>query len=314
LKGNFEFVLGGGVQSNTDFSASNGSPIGSVTELPSPSFPGEPANSSGSVLMGCELRLFVPGYQPLTHTIAGPSDLGRMEVGTLLLRRIAGVQGSAISMTSLQVPNSARKEFDRGVKDAHSNRLNTAEEHFEKAVTQYDKYAAAWSELGTIYSTNKETEKAYQAFAKAIAADPHYIPPYLGLASLHLQDGKYYSVVETTEKALELDPDNALAGFLDALGHYNMNQLDAAEKSARQAEQGLHEKIPQLHALLANIFLRKQDYANAAIQMRAYLKEWPEGELADQMKAKLQQIDKSASDAETQSSPRRLLPEVLTQK
>lgn len=287
LGGYFTFSLGAGLQSNADFSASNESPTAQS------GIRGNLTGAAGGSLTGCELRVSVPGYHPLTYTLADHADMGRMEVGTLQLRRIAGVEGSAISVTSLLVPNNARKEFEKAEKEVRNNHPEAAKPHLEKAVAEYDKYAAAWNELGRIYSTGKETERASEAYEKAIAADRQYTPPYMALATLELQSRQYEKAVETAGKLLQLDPSVGYASFIQAVGNFNLNRLDAAEKSAREAEKGPHENIPQVHALLADIFMQKQDYSNAAIQMRAYLQESPQGQFAEQMKKDLAELQKA---------------------
>jgi len=286
MKGYFEFSLGTR-SGDTDFSASNDNPFGSAGGLTGSGTGG----LAGAGLTGCEVRVTVAGYQTLSHTISDPPDLDKIAIGTMQLSRIAGAQGSAISVTSLLVPNNARKEFEEGEKDFHSNRLKSAAQHFEKATADYDKYAAAWSELGGIYAIDGQTDQADQAFAKAIAADPKYTPPYLNLANLELQNQENLNAILTAEKALELDPTIGFAHFIQAVGRFNLNQVDAAEKSALEALKDQPVGNPQAHALLADIYLRKQDSSNAAAQMKAYLKEAPKGELAVEMKNDLEQIE-----------------------
>jgi len=304
LKGYFRFTLGAGPQGNIDFSASNDasmSPAGIDMSSPGGGYRG--FGGSERSLTGCELRVSVPGYQPLYKDITDRGDLTGIDVGTLRLTRIAAVVGSSISVTSLLVPNSARKEFENGEKEARSNHLESATRHLEKAVAEYDKFAAAWNELGNVYAINREFEKSRQAFEKAIAADPKYIRPYVGLADLELQNQEFEPAVEAAGKALELDPSIGVASFIQAVGHFKLNRLDAAEKSAQEAEKGPHQNMPELHALLADIFLQKQDYSNAAAQMRAYLKEFPQGKFAGEMQKTLQQLEKSAATADGKSDP-----------
>jgi TolA-binding protein len=50
--------------------------------------------------------------------------------------------------------------------------------------------------------------------------------------------------------------------------------------------------------LLAEIFLEKRDFSNAAAQMRAYLKQSPKGPLAPEMKKNLDKIEASGTAAE----------------
>jgi tetratricopeptide (TPR) repeat protein len=306
LKGYFQFALGAGVQSNLDFSAADEAPMPSI--LTGINVPGGYSGfgTSGGSLTGCDLRISVPGYQPLISTITDPASLGTIEIGTLELRRIGGMPGAAISATSLLAPSNARKEFDLGVKDMRSNNLKSATQHLERAVAQYDTYAAAWTELGKLYSANRETEKSHQAFEKAISSDPRYAPPYVSLAALKLQAREYQSAIEAVDKALELDPSLSMgvASYIRAVGNFNLNRLDAAEKSALEAEKGPHQNTPQLHAMLADIYLRKQDSSKAAAEIRAYLKEAPRGPLVAELKKHLERIEKSASNTgSTSNSP-----------
>ncbi len=60
-------------------------------------------------LTGCELRVSAVNYQPITHTLSGPVDFGRLDVGTLQLTRLVHVNGSVVDVNSLLVPESARK-------------------------------------------------------------------------------------------------------------------------------------------------------------------------------------------------------------
>ena len=297
LGGYFTFQLGTGMQSNMDFSASNDSVA---------SFGGSSTNSprgfAGS-MTGCELRVSVPGYHPLSHTLAQHSEMGRVEVGTLRLQRIAGMEGSAISVTSLLVPNDARKEYEKALQEIQKNRAAPARQHLEKAVSLYEKYAAAWNELGRIYLSGEEKGKAGAAFQKAIESDPQYIPPQLNLATLQLQEEQWQEAVDTAGRVLQLDSSIGFANFVQAVGNFNLNHLEAAEKDARAAENTPHTSIPQLHALLAEILLQKQDFPAAAVQMRTYLQESPTGQFAARMKQGLEEVEKMSATSGTEASP-----------
>jgi tetratricopeptide (TPR) repeat protein len=299
-KGYFEFTLGAGPQGNVDTSASNDTMgrFGGNTNL-SGGFGGMGGlgGDPGNRVLGCELQVSVAGYEPLTKTITDTGDVTGIEAGTLMLRRLAGVEGSSISVTSLQVPSNARKEFDKATSDLHSNHVPSATEHLEKAVSIYDKYAAAWNQLGAIYSSSHQTEQASKAFSKAIDSDPKYIPPYIGLAAVQLQTEQYSDAVDTAGKVLALDPRIGLANFIQAAASLRLNRLDDAETSARKAEQGPHQNFPQVHVVLAQVFIEKHDEANAAAEMRAYLKEAPQGNFAVEIKKSLDEIEGATATA-----------------
>jgi hypothetical protein len=305
-KGYFQFTLGAGPQGNMDLASTEQGPISSGIGMNFPSG-GSAVGMGGSggfgALTGCELRVSVAGYVPLTNTITGPGEMNTIDVGTLQLRRIAGVPGSSISVTSMLVPKDAKKEFDKGAEDLRNKKLPSATQHLEKAVAEYDKYAAAWSELGSIYSAGNETDKARQAFEKSIAADAHYIPPYIGLGVLLIQNQDYEGAIDKAGKARALDTTLGVPASLHALGNFKLERMPAAEKSGLDAEKLPHPNFPQLHAMLADIFMVKQDYPHAAAEMRAYLKEAPNGPFAEQTKKNLAEIAPPATGSDPASQP-----------
>ncbi|HWP85775.1 MAG TPA: tetratricopeptide repeat protein, partial [Terriglobia bacterium] len=208
LSGYFTFNLGGGAQSNIDFSASN-----EGSQMLSPNMQGLPTRY-GNPLAGCELRVSVAGYRPRSFPLPHTSDFGRLDVGNLILERIGTMKGSAVSVTSLMVPKEAGKEFEKAVKELQKNKPDAAMPHLEKAVQIYDRYAAAWNEIGRIQLRRNEREKAVAAFEKSTGADPEYLPPLVNLATLYIQNREWEKGVETAGKVLELNPDLGFASFL----------------------------------------------------------------------------------------------------
>jgi tetratricopeptide (TPR) repeat protein len=309
LRGYFRFTLGLGAQANADFSAAD-TPMGSGlgdNETPSGlstfggfgSFGGNTGfGSTGNSLNGCDIRISVPGYMPIDILITDIASLGTINIGMLELRRVGTAPAGSISVTSLLVPKNAQKEFDQGIKDIRNNRVPQATQHLERAVREYDKFAAAWTELGKLYAVGKDLPKAREAYGKAIAADPKFAPPYVGLGAIQLQEQDYEGALESIDSAANADPTvtTGLAGYIQGVANFRLNRMDAARESLLQAEKGPHPTIPQLHVLLADLYLDKQDSASAAMHMRAYLKEAPEGTFAAEMKESLAKIDQAAAN------------------
>jgi tetratricopeptide (TPR) repeat protein len=298
-KGYFHFALGSGLQANSDFSAADETADPTAMSSPSPNSGGYSGfGTSGGGLTGCELRMSVAGYQPLDYTITEPPSLQTIDVGVLELRPIASTAPGTVSATSLMVPNNARKEYEQGIKDLQSNHLDQGTLHLEKAVALYDKYAVAWSDLGKAYTAEHQPAKARQAYEKAIAADSKYAPPYVGLAAMQVEDMDNEGAIDSISKAADADPAilMGVGGYIRALANFNLNRFDAAEQDLLQAEKGPHQNIPQLHAMFAEILMSKQDTQNAAAQMRAYLKEAPQGHFAEQMRGELDSIETAAAN------------------
>jgi hypothetical protein len=304
LDGTFQFDLRGGPQSDADMSAAY-NPYANQSIVPVGSR-GVTPNGQGvsGPLSDCDLRITAPGYQPVSKIVdMRTPDVTGVNMGTVVLTPLLIDPASEVNVNTLTVPKKARTEFEKGERDIRRNDLKTATHHLEKAVSDYDKFAAAWNDLGRVYLSNHQNEKAGQAFSKAIAADPGYVASYLNLAELQIQDGQYANAADTAGKALAVRPGFAPAGFLQALADFKLNRFDAAEQSARLGERGQHQNIPQLHLLLADILLRKSDYSGAAAEMQSYVKEYPNGQFVDDVKSRLAQVDILAAAArDTQPS------------
>jgi tetratricopeptide (TPR) repeat protein len=284
LGGYFTFDLRTGLQNHLHFTARSDSSATFGISM------GNAPQGYDGPLVGCELLVSAPGYRPLTYRFVQHGIV--VEVGTLQLRRVAGAEGFIVNATSLRVPKDARKEFEKALQEIHRNRPNLAKQHLEKAVSLYDKYAASWNELGRLHLSSGDMAKAAEAFEKAIAIDPESVSPYLNLATLQLQNEEWQSALDTAGRILQLDPSMGFASFIQALGNFNLNHLDTAERSAREAEKKPHSNTPQLHALLAEILLRRQAYSDAAAQMRTYLEESPNGMFAERIRRLLEEIEK----------------------
>lgn len=295
LGGYFTFTVGGtnsAFQSNMDFSASNEGPQPMQQSIT------RPMGQSANPLSGCELRIAMAGYMPITSTVPPNTDMNRVEMGNIRLARIGGENaGGGVSVTSLLVPKEAAREFDRAVKDLDSNQLNAALPRLEKAVEIYAKYAEAWNELGRVRLMAKNREKAREAFNMAVSADPEYTSPYINIASMQVQDKQWKEAAESAGRALAIDPKLPLAAFLHAIAAYNLNDLANAENSALHANRLGQEKLPHVHSLLAEIYMVREDYVQAAVHARAYLQLAPNGPFSARMRESLSQMELAGLDA-----------------
>ncbi len=246
-------------------------------------------------LAGCEVRARLAGYRSSSVTLTGAYTMGQVDLGVLVLYPIAKVPGTLVSITDMQAPKDARKAFERANKDIRKKNLAGAEKNLTAAVASYPNYAAAWFTLGKVYQGQKRVEDARKAYTKAVAADNKYVSPYIQLAQLAGMEQNWQEVAQITDHALTLDPLDFPEGYLfNSMAYYNLNKLDAAERSALKAQRldGTN-RLPQIHLLLANILQRKPDLAGTMEQLRIYLKVAPSASNAAQVQNWLQQLEKS---------------------
>jgi predicted negative regulator of RcsB-dependent stress response len=296
LDGYFTINIGTGVQNNFDFSAANDgrqgfAGINSGADLP--------VRFGDNALAGCELHVSVPHYYPITHTITERTEMGRADMGTIRLTPLSARKDSSVSLAALMVPKDADQEFQKALKELGRNKPEAAMPHLEKAVALYPHFAAAWNQMGQIYLERGLKEKAVTAFEQSTASDPQYIAPLINLASIEMQDRNWEKGIETAQKALAVDSSIGLVSFLVAVGNYNLNNLEAAELSAQTAEKDPNAPLPQVHALLSQIYVQKQDYPQALTHMRTYLEQSPDGPYAEQFKRDIADIEVWLGDGKT---------------
>ena len=255
--------------------------------------------SQDRMLMNCELRAKLPGFRSQSIMLAGRRPMDDPDLGTILMHREAPGEGSTVSATTLNAPKAARKAFDKGQELLKKNKPADAREEFEKAVQIDQAYAAAWCELGKLQAEFGDADMARGSFRVAMKSDPKFVNPYLELSMLSLNDKKWQETADLTDQVLRLDPfDYPQAYLFNAAAKYNMGEVDAAEKSIKEADRlDTRHQYPEVAHLYGAILQYKKDYAGAVLQYRAYLKMAPDAEDAPTVRKQLETLDKLTTAA-----------------
>jgi tetratricopeptide (TPR) repeat protein len=286
-KGRFNFQLDGNIGVLADASDS-------TFGRQSPSAGNITGRNGERNLSGCDLRAVLPGFRSDTVNLSMHRAFDNPNIGTIVLHRIGGVEGTTISYASLNAPKDATRAFEKGREALKKEKQTEAEKQFRKAVELYPGFATAWYELGRLEEGRKQESEAQTDYRKAMEADPKFISPYLNLSNMAAQKADWAQTVELTDGAIKLNAvEFPQVFYLNALANLNLRHLDAAEKSARQAQKlDTRKVLARLGQLLGVILLEKQDYPGAALQMRAYLVANPQAKDATQVRAQLEQLDK----------------------
>ena len=316
-KGRFSFQLGQnqGVLQDASMSSAGGGGfggfgneggIGGANRSDTGGFGGFGGSRNGPSerdLMGCEIRAALPGFRSDIVNLSGRRAFDNPDVGTIILHRLANVEGTTISATSLNAPKDAKKAYEKGRDLLKKKKMPEAEKELEKAVQIYPKYSVAWFELGRIRESRNEVESARKAYGEALAADAKFVKPYHQLAGLSLKEQKWQDVADTTSRLIKLDPvDYPDAYFYNSVANYYLKNFDAAEKSAREAQKlDTRNRIPKTNQLLGVILAEKQDFTGAAEYIKKYLTFLPAGKEADNAKNQLIELEKmTAAPAQQQ--------------
>ncbi len=257
-------------------------------------------------LWGCELKADLPGFQSDMVSLSNIHYMDNPDIGTIILHRLAKVDGLTLSVVSALAPKDARKAYEKGQSAAGKRKWEEAQMDFEKAVEIYPKYSVAWFDLGRLQEENGHFDDARKDYEQAIAAEPKYIQPVERLSWLALRESKWQELVARTDQWLRLDPLNSSdVYYLSSLGNLQTQHLDIAEKNAREAIRlDPAKKNMRTRYILGLALAQKQDFVGAAAAVREFLATAaPEAKETEVIRKQLVQIEDAAKQQTATAKP-----------
>lgn len=298
-KGRFSFQFGGNQTLTTDASVGSEQP-GSIFDRGAKAAT-EPLLVSERDLMGCSIRASLTGYISDVIPLAGRKLTDKPNIGAIILHPLAKAEGTTISVTSAAAPQDAKRAYESAQAKVKDKKLADARKDLERAVQIYPQYAAAWNDLGTVCLQLEDQNGAREAYTKAVEADPKFVLPLVQLADIAARQRQYQEVVSLTERASKLDAVSFPSiYYLSAVASYSLQNLDAAEKSAREAIRiDTQHRYPKAHHLLGALLSLKGSYSEAAGQLKMYLELAPGAADAEAVRRQLAEVEKMAAAAQT---------------
>ena len=268
----------------------------------------DPKKVNPAEFVCCKVSAVLEGFESTTLTIANGSIMDNPDIGTITLSQDPRATGSIVSTTIASAPSDALAELTKAQADEQDQNYGSAKKHLQKAVNIDPQLAEGWYHLGKLEEKDKPQD-ALNAFNKAAAADPKYIPPYEHIASISAAQAadpkfgspdvlkkKWQDVVDATKHALELNPAGSPAiWYFNALGNFNIGDKELAETAALNAlslDPG-HKAAPKTEQLLAVIQAGRGKYSDALGHLRnclTYLAPGPEADLVKKQVAQLEKV------------------------
>jgi tetratricopeptide (TPR) repeat protein len=246
-------------------------------------------------LAGCSLEARLPGYQSSQLRVV---DNEAFDLGVIVLRRPAGVEGSLYSATALRAPKDAKRALEKGVAALEKKKWDEARTQLEQAVASYTEYAAAWFELGRVYQATGEAAKARSAYEQSIKADQKFVKPYFQLMGVLYQQKDFNGAADVSSKLLKLDPYGFPGAYvLNAASNLRLERVEAAEASARQAiKMDGARDFPEVEYTLGIALAARGEYQEAMEHLRSFLTLAPNSPGADAVKAQLVSMEQALKE------------------
>ncbi|HKO44955.1 MAG TPA: tetratricopeptide repeat protein [Pyrinomonadaceae bacterium] len=213
-------------------------------------------------------------------------------------------QTSSISPTGgavfvQEVPEQARREFDRGSDLLKNDRREEGIAALKKAVEMFPSYFAALELLGMQYVKQQEYEPAIALLTKAVEVNRRAYQSLYGLSVAQQSLKQLPQAVESMRRAITLNPGSVNANLWMGMLLRQAAKLDEAETYLKQADKLAASKSPDAHWQLALLFNDLKRYREAADELELFLKVQPDSKDTDLIKKLIQRLRQNASNGGT---------------
>jgi tetratricopeptide (TPR) repeat protein len=205
--------------------------------------------------------------------------------------------GSAEGMVSartLNIPDKARKEFEKGNDAFQNNDLKAALQHYRKASAIYPEFAAAENNLAGICLRMQNYGCAREALQRALQVDPHFGRALLHMGRLKLMEKNLTEAESSFEQALQVEPMNPEMLMFMARTELLLHKVPEAVQYARRVHTVPHEHFAPAHLIAAEGLELQGKAREAAAEYELFLQEAPQNPAVRQVREALARVNAHA--------------------
>ena len=250
--------------------------------------------TSETALWGCELRASYPGYRSDSVSLDGRRSLDDPNVGTIILHRLANVQGRPSASPRLKRREPPKRISKRPCKRAQRQSRRTPKT-FAGRDQRVSESTLLRGSLSASATGPKQALRRLQILYRGGRRGPKIREPLRSACSARRLEGKWEDAANYSKQAIDLNPVEFPSSFwYNTLANYNLNKPADASKSAQALlKLDTVHRYPEANRILAEIALSDKDFARAASYLRAYLTLVLNAKDADALKQQLLKIDEA---------------------
>lgn len=245
------------------------------------------------------------GYEPVAETVE-IFNASRVNIVLYLKKGAAWGNGALVPATisshELSISSKAQSFKSQGMERLYGkNDPEGSLRFFQKAVEKSPGYYEAYFEMGMAYFRLKRGAKAEESFRKAaVLSEEKFGRAQVALAAVLADRNEFAEAENRARQALESGAPAEEGSFQLARALFGLGKLNEAEKALRET---LKAKPDHAGAelLLANIHIRKGDYAALLDDLETYLRLQPTGPQADQARKLREKLKQTLAKAKEQA-------------
>jgi Flp pilus assembly protein TadD len=211
----------------------------------------------------------------------------------LLPKRAGGTDAtsSVVNAAALvDVPEPARKLYEKGLSAAQSGDAKKAIENLKSAVSMFPDFAAALDELGVQYLKLGQADKALESLNAAIKLTPDEFRTNLNLGIALLETKQFEASETRLMTALKRNDSSPTAHMYLGLTLMSQKRLPEAQTELEKAVVSNTEQVAKAHYYLGGIYWGNREYKRAADALETYLRLVPKAPEAEKVRATIKEL------------------------
>jgi len=205
-----------------------------------------------------------------------------------------GAAGPLVAAVDLNIPEGARKEFEKANQFVAKGNWQKAIERLNKAIAIYPDYAEAYNNLGVVYGRLGDRTRNLEALQKAVSLNDHFAPAYLNLARMAIADRDLVQAEALLDKAVAIEPTNSQMLVLLANTELLNHHYDQALANCRKAHSGAQGPHAVAHYVAARVFEYENRPTDAVAELQTFLSEETPGPRADMARKEITALQQSS--------------------
>ena len=258
------------------------------------------------------LAIYIPGVGEVVQTVEITGSFAdsnhRVDKNFVfdqetLRQQARAIPRGLVSVRQLSIPDKARREYRKALEQLQRQDVEGAVQHLKKAIEWAPQYLEAYNNLGTIYFQKQQYSTAESYFRQALELEPEAFEPLVNLGGTLLALERPAEALEVNRRAQQIHPQDALANAQLGLSYFLLGDYEPAVTYLRRTEEldPAHFSKPQLS--LAEIYLRRSEEAAALRELRDFLKYHPDSPEAENVRATMEEIQRSQEIPEEERLP-----------
>jgi len=200
-----------------------------------------------------------------------------------------------VSAADLNIPQKARKEFDKANESIARQDWNRAKEELAKAIEIYPQYADAYNNLGVVYARLDDTTHEREALQKAVSLNDHLASAFVNLGKMDIKAHNFPEAEVQLGKAANLDGNDPQTLMLLANVELMNRHFDAAIDHCKKVHSLPHDQQTLVHYIAARALEHENRFPEAVAEFHTFLQEEPQGPRADAVRKELSPLESPTS-------------------